>query len=201
SVQVEQRATFRLQPQRDVLGDGKGGHKHEVLVYHADAVPDGIRRAGDAHRLAVDPDLPFVRLVQAKQDLHEGAFASAVLAEQRMDLTRTHVEVHVVVSQHTGEALGDATHLKMLQALGSGRKCVVCHGHFLSQTYGCSRHEFGMASLSVTGSQPRDDASTGVNRHVGPARRTTASQRAGARAKPGTLPVISKVTRRPAAGW
>src|SRR5690606_5370338 len=58
SVQVEQRATFRLQPQRDVLGDGKGGHKHEVLVHHADAVPDGIRRAGDAHRLAVDQDLP-----------------------------------------------------------------------------------------------------------------------------------------------
>ena len=71
-----------LVPENDVLGDRERRHQHEMLVHHSDAVGDGIVRTVDANRLAVDPNLALVRLVQAVDDVHQRRLARAVLAQQ-----------------------------------------------------------------------------------------------------------------------
>ncbi len=53
----EDRVGHRLLAEEDVLGDGEDGDQHEVLVDHVDATGDGVGRAGDRHRLAVEQDL------------------------------------------------------------------------------------------------------------------------------------------------
>ena len=48
--------------------------------------------------------------MHAGDDLDQRRFAGAVLAEQRMDLARAHVEVDVLERSDAGERLGDAGH-------------------------------------------------------------------------------------------
>ena len=98
--------------EHDVLGDRHHRDQHEVLVHHADAVLD--RRLGRAElgRLAVDPDLALVRLVEAVDDVHQRRLAGAVLAEQRVHLALAQVEVDAVVRDDAGEALRDPTKLE-----------------------------------------------------------------------------------------
>jgi hypothetical protein len=116
NVQIEPGLARRAQAEGDVLGDGHVLHQHEVLVDHADAVVDGIGRRMDHNALAVQVDLAGIRLVEAVENLHQRAFAGAILAQQGMDLPGPHLEVHVVVSQHAGKALDDAAHLQRLNA-------------------------------------------------------------------------------------
>ena len=70
-------------------------------------IPCAIASAGDAivDRLAAQPDLALVRLVDAVEHAHERALAGAVLAEERVHLSGQHVEVDAVVRDHSGEAL------------------------------------------------------------------------------------------------
>ena len=68
--------------------------------------------AGELHRLAAQDDLALVGLIQPVQDVHQRALASAVLAQQHVDLARLLGKRHVVVGQHAGEALGDAAKLE-----------------------------------------------------------------------------------------
>ena len=58
-------ALGRLAAEHDVLEDGQVVGQHEVLVHHADAGGDRVRRRGERHRLAVDGDRALVRLVHA----------------------------------------------------------------------------------------------------------------------------------------
>ena len=104
-------------PERDVLGDGQGVDKHEVLVDHSDAFADGIGRRGDRYLLAVHRDLARIGPVQAVEDPHEGALAGAVLPEEGVDLAAAYVEVDVIVGDHPGEAFGYACHLEERNAL------------------------------------------------------------------------------------
>ena len=108
----EDRVGHRLVAQQDVLGDGEDRHEHEVLVDHADAAGDGVGRAGDLDRLAVEQDLALVRRGEAVEDVHQRGLARAVLAEQRVDLARADGQVDVVVGQDARVALGDAAHLE-----------------------------------------------------------------------------------------
>ena len=78
-----------------------------MLVHHADAVGDGSVRVIDGDWLAADGNLALVRLVQAVDDVHQGALAGAVLAQQRVDFALLQGEIHVVVRQDAGESLGD----------------------------------------------------------------------------------------------
>ena len=98
--------------EHDVLGDRHHRDQHEVLVHHPDAVLD--RRLGRAElgRLAVDPDLALVRVVEAVDDVHQRRLAGAVLAEQRVHLALAQVEVDAVVRDDAGEALRDPTKLE-----------------------------------------------------------------------------------------
>ena len=69
---------------------------------------DGVARALDLHRLAVDQDLALVGLEQPVEDVHQGRLARAVLAEQGVDLAGLDGQVDVVVGDQVAEALGDA---------------------------------------------------------------------------------------------
>ena len=102
----------RLLAEQDVLGHRQHRHQHEVLVDHADAAPDGVVRAGDLDCLAVEQDLAGIGHGQAVEDVHEGALAGAVLAEQGVDLPLADLEVDAVVGHDPGVALGDAAHLE-----------------------------------------------------------------------------------------
>ncbi len=77
-----------------------------------------------ADRLAVQQDLPFIRMIHAVQDLHQRAFARAVLTQKGMDLAGLHVKVDVVIGKHTGKLLGDAAHLQAVDPGSPGRKFV-----------------------------------------------------------------------------
>src|SRR5580658_8003028 len=81
----------------DILGDRQGGNEREVLMNETEAETKGVgRRVGKRLFDAVNRDLAsFVWHVEACDAFDEGGFAAAVLADQRMDLPRPHVEIHV----------------------------------------------------------------------------------------------------------
>src|SRR5439155_1708833 len=53
-------------------------------------------------------------------DVNHRCFAGPVLAHQRVDLGRAHLEVDVVVGDHPGKSLGDAAH-RNVDVSGGGR--------------------------------------------------------------------------------
>ena len=58
----------------------------QLLVDDRDPGRLGVADAGEAHRLAADPDLALVVGVHAGEDLHQRRLAGAVLAHQRVHL-------------------------------------------------------------------------------------------------------------------
>ena len=58
----------------------------------------------------VDEYLAGIGTDQAEQDLHERRLAGPVLANQRVNLGRTQVEVHAVVGEHVTVLLHDLAH-------------------------------------------------------------------------------------------
>ena len=95
-----------------VLERGHGPDQLEVLVDHADAVADGVARLVDVDRPTVDPDLAAVGAIEAGEDVHQRRLAGAVLAEQRVQLARTELELRVVEGDRGAEALVDRLHAK-----------------------------------------------------------------------------------------
>ncbi len=100
-----------VQPQQDVFCDGERGYQHKVLVYHADAVCDGVAWGAEIDHLPVNADGPRILPVESGQDVHQRALAGSVFTQQRMDFAFVQVEVHPVVGKHAGKALDDAPHL------------------------------------------------------------------------------------------
>ena len=70
----------------DVLLDGEVGDQRQFLEHGGDAARLRGVRIGRAIVLAIDEDRAAVMAHGARQDLDEGAFPGAVLAEQRMHL-------------------------------------------------------------------------------------------------------------------
>ena len=97
-----------LGAQRHVLGDAQRRHQHEVLMDHADAGRDRIRRGADADGSPLDPDVPRIGLVEAVEDRHQRRFAGAVLADDAVDRAGGDRKRDVLVRGDGPEALGDA---------------------------------------------------------------------------------------------
>ena len=89
-----------------------------MLEHHADAEPARGARIGDAHRRAVEEDLPLVGREDAVDHLDEGRFAGAVFAEQRMDFAGLDGQVDIVVGAHAGKRLADADELQPQGSFG-----------------------------------------------------------------------------------
>ena len=128
----ETAADGGLLAEDDVLGDAQDRDEHEVLMDHADPAADRVRRPGQVDLGAVDEDLALVRAREPVEDVHQGRLARAVLAEQRVDLTRADVQVDRLVGDDARIALGDAPHLESGGAnlLGLRRhRCLGCVHH------------------------------------------------------------------------
>ena len=110
-VEQEARPAARLAAQEDVLGDRQVRRQVQLLVDHADAEVQRRSRVGDLDRLALEPDLAGVGLVDAGQDLHQRGLAGAVLADQGVDFSGTELEASVGKRMDAGEVLGDPGHL------------------------------------------------------------------------------------------
>ena len=92
----------------DVLGHRQVGQHGGVLVDDGDAQPAGRRRIESGHGLAVDLDRAGVRLGGARGHPHERGLAGAVLAQERVDLSRQELDRHVGQGGHGAVGLGDA---------------------------------------------------------------------------------------------
>jgi len=102
----------RFDAQEDVFLDREVGRQAQFLVDHRDAGGAGVERPARRVRPALQDHAPGVGLKGAGEDLHEGALAGAVLADEGVDLAGANVEVHLNQRPGRAEGLGDADHAK-----------------------------------------------------------------------------------------
>ena len=60
--------------------------------------------------LPVDQDLALIRPVSPREDLHQGGFAGAVVADKPHDLAAPQLQIHALEGVDTTETLADALH-------------------------------------------------------------------------------------------
>ncbi len=133
-LQLLRRTGLGAQRQGDVLRHRERLEQREVLEHHADAAFAGLGRVAHGHPFALPVDRAGVRLGDAVDDLHQGALAGAVLAEQGVDFARLDRQVDTVVGQAAWVLFGDAAELEA-RGLGFGHGGIrwVLHGQ------GCSK--------------------------------------------------------------
>ena len=81
-------------------------------------------------RPAADQNLARVGLVHARQNLDQGRLSGAVLAEERMRLAASDVEVDLIEGQGRGKALRDAPHHEEGAASSVTDRCATCMTNF-----------------------------------------------------------------------
>ena len=111
ALQIEQRAAFP-QAKHRVFDHGKSPHQHEFLMHHADAESDRVLGAAEAHPFAIDQNFSGVHRMEAVENLHQGAFARAIFAEQRVNFARLNRQIDVVVREHARKAFYDVPHFQ-----------------------------------------------------------------------------------------
>ena len=118
---VEHARSRELPPEEQVGGDVEARHEVELLEDGGDA--RGLRgaRVGEAHGRAVDPHFAGVGFDDPGQNVHQRRFASAVLAEKRVNLAAAQIEVHATERLDAAEALDDALHHEQ-RGRGFGRR-------------------------------------------------------------------------------
>ena len=104
----QSEAVLGLIVQEDVLRRRQRRDETHLLKDHADARALGGFGRVFFERLAVDLNAACSRRMNAIQDLKDGRLASAVLAEQRVDLAHMHVQADVAERGHAAESLRDA---------------------------------------------------------------------------------------------
>jgi hypothetical protein len=82
-----------------------------MLMYHPQALSDGIMGGSKSHRLAAQQNLSRIRLVQAIQDIHQGGLTGPVFAQECMNFALAQVEIDASIGENTGESLGDLAHI------------------------------------------------------------------------------------------
>ena len=107
---VDHQAVHGFGAQNDVVQHREAFHQLKMLVHHADVQGSGIVGVVDSYHLAVLFDHAGFRLVQTKQDAHQGGFSRAVLTQQGVDLPPPQLEGHVIIGLDAGKLLGDVQH-------------------------------------------------------------------------------------------
>ena len=74
--------------EHDVLGDRALGDDLDLLADDVDALGQAVAVAAEAQAPALEEDLALVGLIDPGDDLDQGAFPGAVLADQGVDLAR-----------------------------------------------------------------------------------------------------------------
>ncbi len=108
----------------DVLRHGEVREHQGLLVDAGDAQRLRIGRAAQLDLLAVHQQLAGVRAVEAGHHLDQGRLAGAVLAHQRVDLTRVEIERDAAERVRRAEALRHVRHGQ--QRLRTRRRAACC---------------------------------------------------------------------------
>ena len=108
---VQGRALGGLRAQDDILRDGEGLDKHEVLVDHAYAGGYGVPGIVHLYGFAVYQYLAGGGLEQTEELVHQGGLARSVLPQYRVYLALVDGEVDVVVCREIPELLDYVAHL------------------------------------------------------------------------------------------
>ena len=117
---AEPRAGSRASHE-EVLADREVRKQVQLLRDHGDARDLRITRGGEAQGLAGYLDRAFVDRVDAVQQLHERGLASAVLAQNRVDLTGHHGQIDAAAGPDATELLADPPHPAQLGGGGDRR--------------------------------------------------------------------------------
>ena len=83
-----------------------------MLVDHADPCSDRLGGVAEDALRTVDEDRARVWAIEAREDVHEGRLAGAVLTEQAEHLALVYRNGDAVVCQHARKLLRDFTELK-----------------------------------------------------------------------------------------
>ena len=114
-----------VQTQPDVLGHGQRVKQAEVLEHHGNAQRTGFLRVTDLDRLAVHQNGAFVRFDGTIDDLHQRGLASAVLAQNGVDLAGLDFQRYLAVCNNSWVPLGNTL---QLQARRGIRRRGLCWG-------------------------------------------------------------------------
>src|ERR1035437_2433239 len=82
-------------------------HEHEVLVHHADPGADRVGARPPMARNPIHFDRAGIGAKHPECDAHQGRLARPVLAEQRVQRSRPHVEPRTVERDRAAEFLSD----------------------------------------------------------------------------------------------
>ena len=105
----ERRTAFGAEQQ--VLQHRERLDQHEVLVDHADAGRDRVLGALDPAFPAGDADAAAIGLIEAVEDVHQGRFAGAILADDAVNRAGRDTQVDALVGVDRPEMLVDADQL------------------------------------------------------------------------------------------
>jgi hypothetical protein len=117
---VEQAIAALFPAEADVLGDAAQRHQVDLLVDGTDAARLRALRRAHFEWPALEQDFAGVAAVVAGQDLDQGGFTGAILADQGMDFAGLHLERGLDQRRNAGEALVDAPHREQ-QPVGHDR--------------------------------------------------------------------------------
>ena len=81
-----------------------------MLMHHADAEVNGIHGLSDIDLLLTKKNLPFIRMMNPVQDVHQRGFAGAVFAEEGEDLSLPERQVYGIQRFCSGKVFRDITH-------------------------------------------------------------------------------------------
>jgi hypothetical protein len=112
---IDEAEASRLATKKKILSHAEVRSERELLMNNANAQPGRVRGRSDARRGALHQNVTRVRYMDAAERFDERGFARAVLAEQRMDFTRTQVEAHAAQRPHAAEGFLDFTQLQQAQ--------------------------------------------------------------------------------------
>ena len=151
--------------QGNVFHGGKHIHQFEVLVNHANAKGKGIARGTDICRLAIDDDLPAVRVIDTGDHIHQGCFAGAVLAQQGQNLPAADIHGNIMVCNDRTKSFGYMFQLDGVLSLRHGNaplcKNPSCgavntnRGKLCSVTGRASLHVSSVCGIRQPGLHPR----------------------------------------------
>src|SRR5262249_19602326 len=107
-VQEKRPADVAVVAEHDVLRNRERVDEPKVLMHHRDAGVERVTGRVELDRISPQPDLTLVRPVQPGEDVGQRRLAGAVLAEQRVYLAGSRLEVDVLVRDDSGEPLRDS---------------------------------------------------------------------------------------------
>ncbi len=101
----------------------------QLLMNHCKPLLKRLIRVSDAYFLSVQINLTFIHVVNTKEAFHQGGFSCTVLSHQRVNRTRTDLQVNLIQSLNARKALRYPAHFQS----------VLCHPILSFHKIGCAK--------------------------------------------------------------